>query len=60
MSLQAFVQGVVEDRFRVGKKLGEGGFAKVYYAVDKETNIPRALKFFQVGNATEEVANECR
>lgn len=59
-ALKEFVQGVVEDRFRVGRKLGEGGFAKVYFAVDRETNVPRALKFFQVGNASEDLANECR
>lgn len=58
--LQSFVQGTVEDRFRIGRKLGEGGFAKVYFAVDRETQEQRALKFFPVNQVTEDVANECR
>lgn len=60
MPLTEFVQGVVEDNFRVGRKLGEGGFAKVYLGVEKATNIQRALKFFSVDKANADVENECR
>jgi serine/threonine protein kinase len=58
--LQAFVQGVVEDHFRLGRKLGQGGFATVYLATEKKTGIQRALKFFPIKDVTDDVVNECR
>lgn len=58
--LQPFVQGVVEETFRTGRKLGQGGFATVYLATEKKTGIHRALKFFPIKEVTEDVVNECR
>ena len=60
MGLDEFVVGDVEDFFRIGRKLGEGGFAKVYLGVEKTTGTQRALKFFHVDKATADVENECR
>ena len=33
-----------EDYYKIGKFIGEGGFAKVYEAIHKPTNEERALK----------------
>jgi serine/threonine-protein kinase len=32
------------DRYHIGRQLGEGGFGKVFFAVDTQTRQPRALK----------------
>ena len=50
MAIAAFPPGhVIGDRFRIVRKLGEGGMAVVYEAIDQKLGERRALKFAKAG-----------
>jgi len=47
-----FPGDLVAERFRILRKLGEGGMAVVYEAVDEKLDERRALKFAKTGHAS--------
>lgn len=51
---------LIDNRYLIKKKLGEGGMAVVYRAVDQEHNSPVAIKFLKPGITSSHIENVIR